>query len=107
MVIKEEVKVEGGEGRRSWFGGWSSSKDGPDFRRSRNCKRAYHNNKVTTDYLKFVTAHLFISNCMLFKADKTDGAGVEASTKTGGKVRQVLCSQRRQVSSLTLTLVEA
>ena len=26
MVIKEEVKAEGGEGRRSWFGGWSSKR---------------------------------------------------------------------------------
>ena len=26
MVIKEEVKVEGGEERRSWFGGWSSKR---------------------------------------------------------------------------------
>ena len=26
MVIKEEVKAEGGEERRSWFGGWSSKR---------------------------------------------------------------------------------
>ena len=43
---------------------------------------------------------------MLFKADETDSAGVEASTETGSKVRQVLCSQRGQVSSLALALVE-
>ena len=52
-------------------------------------------------------AHLFIGNPMLFKADQTDSACVKSSTETGGKVGQVFCSQRWQISSLAFALVEA